>query len=312
MSSALQTFPPRATRTMPSAVWNARESRCAGSMGRPAARRNSSTARAVPVSCGTISKFARAMRPPSIITCWCIPRQPPQLRSGWRCNDDQLTLISVTGPKRTSKIETNSGSSREISPVRGHHAPSISFPSRDARVSRTGLSGRRAPATEVVVPWHRCSNEPTITSIIGFCWDATATPIGSARLMKQPFTVRKRSARESGRRRNRIARDLVREMTSEATADNETARCRRYATICSDAARPTAAPGSRPARPDASTSRRACALPTASDPKGAGSRRGRLQLPSGTETLGGNSSNRPPPTAQLHERGTPRRYGSCT
>ena len=128
---------------MHSAVWKARESRCAAFTGRPAARRKTITARAVPVRCGTIRSFARASRPPTVITRGRIPCQQSQFRSGWRCKDDQLTLMSMTWPKRTSKTETNSVSSCEISPVRGHHAPSILFPSRDARVSRTRLD--RAP-----------------------------------------------------------------------------------------------------------------------------------------------------------------------
>jgi len=184
VNNRLQTFSPRATRTMQSAVWNAGESRCAGSMGRPAARRNTSIARAAVVRCGTIRRFARALRPPTVMTRWCRARQPSQFRSGAHCNGDQLTLISRIWPNRTSKTETNSGSSREISPVRGHHAPSISFPSRDARVSRTGLARRRVTAAlimrgigfaaEVVIASHRRSNESTMTSVIGICWDTTA------------------------------------------------------------------------------------------------------------------------------------------
>jgi hypothetical protein len=191
---------PRATRTMHSAVWNARESRCAGWMGRRAARRKTITARAVPVRCGTIRSFARASRPLSVITCWCIPLHPSQFRSGGRCNDDQLTLMSMIRPRRTSKTETNSGNSREICPVRGHHAPSISSPSREASVSRTGLAGRRVTtglimpgvgsAAEVAVPAQRCSNKSTMTSVIGFCWGATVPSSGSARFMGQPFAVR--------------------------------------------------------------------------------------------------------------------------
>jgi hypothetical protein len=191
---------PRATRTMHSAVWNARVSRCAGQMGRRAARRKTIIARAAPVRCGTIRSFARASRPLSVITCWCIPRHPSQFRSGGRCNDDQLTLMSMIEPRRTSKTETNSGSSREICPVRGHHAPSISSPSREARVSRSGLARRRVAAglimrgvgsaAEVVVPSQRCSNESTMTSVIGFCWGATVPSNGSTRFIGQPFAVR--------------------------------------------------------------------------------------------------------------------------
>jgi hypothetical protein len=111
-----------------------------------------------------------------------------------------LTSISLIRPKRASKTETNSVSSREIIPVRGHHAPSILFPSRDARVSRTGLAWRRGPAAliahvdgsvpEAVVHLCLCSPESAITSIAEFCWEAM-TPIGApARFMRQPFAVR--------------------------------------------------------------------------------------------------------------------------
>ena len=172
MSRRTQTLSPRAIRTMRSAVWNARESRCAGAIGRPAAWRKTIVARATPVRCGTIRRFALALRPPTVITRWCRARQPRQFRSGGHCNDDQLTLMSKIWPNRTSKTEINSGSSREISPVRGHHAPSISLPSSDASVSRTGLARRRVSAAlivrgigvaaEVLIASRRCSNESTI------------------------------------------------------------------------------------------------------------------------------------------------------
>jgi hypothetical protein len=190
VSRRTQTISPRATRTMRSAVWNARESRCAGAIGRPAAWRKTIIARAAPVRCGTIRRFALALRPPTIITRWCRSRQPGQFRSGGDCSDDQLTLMSKIWPSRTSKTEINSGSSREISPVRGHHAPSISLPSRDARVSRIGLARRRfsaalivrgiGVAAEVVVASHRSASASTMTSAIGFCWNVTVSPNVSA------------------------------------------------------------------------------------------------------------------------------------
>jgi len=139
-------------------------------MGRPAAWRSTSTARAVAVRCGTIRRFTLASRPLTVITCWCIPRQQCKFRSGWLCNADQLTLISTIGPRRATRTETNCGSSREIRPVRGHHAPSISCPSREASVSRTGLAGR-APAG---LEGFACS---TLTS-------------GPARFIGQPFAFR--------------------------------------------------------------------------------------------------------------------------
>ena len=83
-------------------------------MGRPAAWRSTNTARAVAVRCGTIRRLARASRPLTAITCWCMPRQQCRFKSGWLCNADQLTLMSTIGPNRATKTETNCGSSREI------------------------------------------------------------------------------------------------------------------------------------------------------------------------------------------------------
>ena len=159
-------------------------------MGRPAAWRSTNTARAVAVRCGTIRRLARASRPLTVITCWCMPRQQCKFRSGWLCNADQLTLMSTIGPKRATKTETNCGSSREIRGVRGHQAPSISCPSREARVTRTGLAGRAVAGTEGVV--------------------GSALTRGPARFIAQPFAFRDDLPARSRRPSNRVVRDLVR------------------------------------------------------------------------------------------------------
>jgi len=96
--------------------------------------------------------------------------------------------MSMTRPKRRSKTDTKSGSSREISPLRGHHAPSISLPSPEARVSRAGLASRVAgvlvmrevgSAVEAMV----LSNpkESPMMSVIEFCCGATTPSKGSPR-----------------------------------------------------------------------------------------------------------------------------------
>ncbi len=220
---------------MDSAICKARESRCSSSTGRPAAWRNTIIASAVPVRCGTISRVARASQPPTVITCGCIPCHQSQFRSCWRCNEDQLTSMSPIRPNRASNTDTNSVSSGAIIPVRGHHAPSILFPSLDAKVSRTGPAGRLGPAVLIVrvaasvvaavVHPCRCSTRSSIKPIDEFSWDATP-PIGaSARFMRQPFAIRSTDPR-NGPTAKSPCRDLDRNTVrgTEATVDNETAR----------------------------------------------------------------------------------------
>jgi hypothetical protein len=179
------------------------------------------------------------------MTCGRMPCHPSQLRSGWRCNDDQLRSMSTTWPKRESRTDINSASSREISSVRGHQAPSILSPSRDARVSRSGLAARPG-RTDHACRWvhHRSGRPPGrlphgVRGEVGY-WILLSRNDPDRRsraLHKATLRSSNRSTRETGRRSNRIARDLDGNALrgTAATADNETARWRRYATICSRA-----------------------------------------------------------------------------
>lgn len=157
-------------------------------MARPAARRSTITARAVLVPCGTIRRVARPLRPLIVITCWCLASQPKASIFGGPCDDDQLSPTSMISPKRVPRTERSSGSSRAICAVRGHHAPSMSRPSRDARVSRTGLTGRRCAAALIITApsWPertlRCSpgvplpsSQRLLTDSFGTQWNKQVT-----------------------------------------------------------------------------------------------------------------------------------------
>lgn len=146
----------RAARRMSPQIWNSWVSRSSPMAGRPAHLRNTILARAADVRHGTTSRFAEARLPVIVISRWRTttrPRSPlsPTLgrfnasRSGELSSEDQLTVIAVILPKRVRKASTNSGSSRAIEAVCGHHAPSSGAPSSIAKATRTGLARRRAP-----------------------------------------------------------------------------------------------------------------------------------------------------------------------
>ena len=99
---------------------------------------------------GPITVANDTLRPLIVITCGCLAFPPYESIFGGLCDDDQLTPTSVISPKRVPRTAMSSGSSRAIRAVRGHHAPSISCPSRDARVTRTGLPGWRSPAALII------------------------------------------------------------------------------------------------------------------------------------------------------------------
>lgn len=91
----------------------------------------------------TITRWVRRISwPGSGFAAWGISAS----RSGEPANDDQLTLMSTTSPRRLRRESTNPGSSLANDAVYGHHAPSRSSPSSAAMVSRTGRARRRPQA----------------------------------------------------------------------------------------------------------------------------------------------------------------------
>ena len=90
-------------------------------------------------------KVARASRPPTVMTCGCIPRQQSQFTSGWRCNDDQLTLMSMTWPKTDVQNRDQLSQFSRDQPGTGPPRSIDLVPEPDARVSRTGLAAGAFP-----------------------------------------------------------------------------------------------------------------------------------------------------------------------